>query len=111
MHSRNFGFDFGSDLMGSWFWLEIVRTEYVRKYVHQEPLRPLIHVSRGEIFYFKYTRLSAVNLIATRTLEIKNNNDDLILKSKLAWITEKELEPEIKNKGDQFRQKNNMKIL
>ena len=31
--------------------------------------------------------------------------------STLTWITEKELEQEIKNKGDQFRRKNNMKIL
>ena len=33
--------------------------------------------------------------------------------STLKWITEKELEPDIKkkNKGDQFRLKNNMKIL
>ena len=34
--------------------------------------------------------------------------------STLAWTTEKELEPEIKkkkNKGDQFRLKNNVKIL
>ena len=29
----------------------------------------------------------------------------------LTWITEKELEREIKNKGDQFRRKSNMKIL
>ena len=32
--------------------------------------------------------------------------------STLTWISEKELEPEIKkNKGDQFRLKNNMNIL
>ena len=32
--------------------------------------------------------------------------------STLAWTTEKELEPEIKKKkGDQFRLKNNVKIL
>ena len=30
--------------------------------------------------------------------------------STLTWITEKELERDIKNKGDQFRLKKNMKI-
>ena len=29
--------------------------------------------------------------------------------SRLTWITEKELEREIKNKGDEFRWKENMK--
>ena len=37
------------------------------------------------------------------------DNDDLIFMSILTWITEKELE--IKNKGDQFLCKNNLKIL
>ena len=37
------------------------------------------------------------------------DNDDLIFMSILTWITEKELE--IKNKGDQFLWKNNLKIL
>ena len=72
----------------------------VRPYV-----RPPLHVNRVEILHFKYTRISAVNRsIATRTFRDKNNNNneadsqsfDLILKSTLAWITEKELEPEIK---------------
>ena len=31
--------------------------------------------------------------------------------STLMWIAKKELEQEIKNKGDQFRWRNNMKIL
>ena len=35
---------------------------------------------------------------------------DLILMSILRWITEKELELEIKNEGDQFRWKGNMTI-
>ena len=48
---------------------------------------------------------------------MNNLSFDLILKSTLAWIKEKRLEPEIKkttttkNKGDQFSLKNNMKIL
>ena len=48
--------------------------------------------------------------MATRTFRDKKTpttkpilSFDLILKSTLAWITEKELEPEIKNKEDQFR--------
>ena len=99
----------------------------VRPYV-----RPPLHGSPGEILHFKYPRVSAVNRIATLTLEIKNNNNDAdsffrlnfkvyigednrekasaILKSTLARITEKKLAPEI-NKGDQFRLKNNTKIL
>ena len=36
---------------------------------------------------------------------------DLISMSTLTWITEKELEREIKAKGDQFRWKKNRKIL
>ena len=36
-------------------------------------------------------------------------DNDLIFMSILTWITEKELE--IKNKGDQFLWKNNLKIL
>ena len=34
-----------------------------------------------------------------------------ILMSTLTWITGKELKREIKNKGDKFRWKKNMKIL
>ena len=48
-------------------------------------------------------------------LERKNNNkvesfSKLFLVSTLAWKTEKELERVIKNKGDEFRWKKNMKV-
>ena len=98
MHPRNFGSE------------KIVRK---RPYV-----RPPIGVSRGEILHFKYPRVSALNRIATRTFRYKTTTTtktilsfDLILMSTLTWITEKELEREIKNKGDQFRWWNNIKIL
>ena len=49
-------------------------------------------------------------------IETKNNNNvesffDYVIMSTLTWITEKEQEREIKNKGDEFCWKNNMKIL
>ena len=36
-------------------------------------VRPLLHVSRGEILHFKYPPVSKVNLIATRTFRDINN--------------------------------------
>ena len=54
--------------------------------------------------------------MATRIFREKKNNNkaesffDVILMSALRWITEKELEREIKNEGDQFRWKRNMTI-
>ena len=45
--------------------------------------------------------------MATRTFKEKTTTT----KSTLTWITEKELEQEIKNKGDQLPRKNDMKIL
>ena len=63
----------------------------------------------GEILYFKYPRVSAVNRIATRTFRDNKTTTtepilsfDLILMSTLTWITEEELQREIRNKGDQF---------
>ena len=84
----------------------------VRPYV-----RPPLHVSRGEILFVKYPHVSAVNHIATRTFRDEKYNINkadsffrLILMFTLTWITEKELQREIKNKGDQFHLKNDMKI-
>ena len=81
MHPRNFGSE------------KIAPTDY---------LRPPLHVSRSDILHFKYTRVSAVNRIATRTFRDKKTTTtkpilsfDLILKSTLARIKEKKLEPEI----------------
>ena len=94
MKSRNFG-----------------SRKIVRTYVHT------LHVSRGEILYFKYPRVSAVNRIATQSLRDNKITTtkpilsfDFILMSTLTWITEKELELEIRNKGDQFCWKINVKI-
>ena len=63
----------------------------------------------GEILYFKYPRVSAVNRLATRTFRDNKTTTtepilsfDLILMSTLTWITEEELQREIRNKGDQF---------
>ena len=123
---------------------------------------------RGDILHFNHPRVSAVNLMATRTFREREKNNQQqqqsrfigcihlqytciavafahwncllflnskaikllagkcdgytrplqmnapflstkILKSILTWITEKELEWEIKNKGDQFRWKENVK--
>ena len=61
---------------------------------------------------FKNPCVSAVNRIATRTFRDKKTTTttvkpilsfDLLLMSTFTWITKKELEREIKNKGDQFR--------
>ena len=46
--------------------------------------------------------------MAARTVRKKNNNK--VSFSALFWITEKELEPVIENKGDEFRRKKNMEI-
>ena len=52
--------------MGKKIFREILVLTRNRPYV-----RPPLHVSRGEILHFKYTRVSAVNRIATRTLRDK----------------------------------------
>ena len=77
MHPRNFGYE------------TIVRTS-VRT--------PPFHVSRGEILHFKYSRVLAVNRIATRTLRDNKNNNNKA----------EELQREMTSKGDQFCWKNNM---
>ena len=53
MHARHFGFE------------KIIRT--------RPSVRPLLHVSQGEIFHFKYP---GVNCITPGLLEIKNNNNE-----------------------------------
>ena len=90
----------------------VLRKLSVRPY-----LRPPLHVSRSEILLVKYPHVSAVNHIATRTFRDKKHNINkansffrLILMFTLTWITERELQPEIKNKGDQFHWKHDMKI-
>ena len=68
-----------------------------------------IHVSRGEIFTFQApARFGGKSHGYPDFKREKYNNKaesffDLILMTTLRWITEKELEPEIKNEGDQFR--------
>ena len=83
MHPRHFGFE------------KIVRT--------RPSVRLTLHVSRGEIFHFKYP---GVNCITTRTFRDEKQQQqsrlilsfDLFLIFTLTWITEEELEREIKNK-------------
>ena len=75
----------------------------------------------GWNFAFQVPARSAGHHIKPPTLlEIKNNYNNkklilsfnlLLMSTLLAWITEKGLEPEIKNNGDQFCLKNYMKIL
>ena len=53
--------------------------------------------------------------MAARTFRKKNNNkvvsfSALFFMFTLTWITEKELERVIENKGDEFRRKKNMEI-
>ena len=53
--------------------------------------------------------------MAARTVRKKNNNkvvsfSALFFMFTLTWITEKELERVIENKGDEFRRKKNMEI-
>ena len=66
-------------------------------------------------FAFQVPKGSAVSRIATRTFKEKTTTTKPILSSDLNFNVyidvEKELEQEIKNKGDQFRRKNNMEIL
>ena len=107
--------------MGKEIWLSVhprnfnlvLRKSSVRLYV-----RPPLYVSRSEILHFKYPRVSVVNRIATRTFKDKKITTikpilsfDLTLISTLTCITDKEPQREIKNKGHQFRWKNNVKIL
>ena len=66
--------------------------------------RPPIHVSQSEILHFKHPHVSAVNHIPTRTTK-PSLSFDQILMTTLTWISEKDLEREMKNKGDQFRWK------
>ena len=116
MHLRNFGSDKiqprpqgggGKPRERGWTKLS-VRSTYVR---------PSLHANRIEILHFKYPLVSVVNRITTRTFREKKKQGrsilsfNFILMSTLTWITEKELEREIKNKGDQYRRKNNMKKM
>ena len=105
---RKFGFLIIQEIL-------ILRTTSVR-------VRPPLNVSRGEILHFKYPRASAVNRIETWTFRYKKKKKtttttklvlsfDLMSMSKLTWMTEKELERQIKTKRDQFRLKINVKIL
>ena len=102
--------------MGKKIWLSMNPRNFGSRKITRTYVHPL-HVSRGEILHFKYPRVSAVNRIATQTLRDNKRTTkpilsfDLILMSTLTWITEKELELEIRNKGDQFCWKNNVKIL
>ena len=57
--------------MGKKIFREILVLTRNRPYGVRPYVRPPIHVSRGEILHFKYTRVSAVNRIATRTLRDK----------------------------------------
>ena len=103
--------------MGKKIFREILVLTRNRPYGVRSYVRPPLHVSRGEVLHFKYTRVSAVNRIATRTFRDKKQQQrsrifhSTEFNSTLARTTEKETETEIKNKGDQFRLKNNMRIL
>ena len=67
-----------------------------------------------EILHFKYSRVSAVNGIATRTFRDKKTTATKpILSSDYIDVNNRHRakERDIKNKGDQFRWTNSMKIL
>ena len=104
LNVRNFGSD------------KIVRTylSNVRMYI----LLPL-YVSLGKIWHFKHPRVLAVIRIVTHLdfqREKKQQQRRDVFSTKfycllaVTWITEKELEREMKNK-DEFRWKRNMRIL
>ena len=57
--------------MGKKIFREILVLTRNRPYGVRSYVRPPLHVSGGEILHFKYTRVSAVNRIATRTLRDK----------------------------------------
>ena len=57
--------------MGKKIVREILGLTRNRPYVVRPYVRPPLHVSRGKILHFKYTRVSAVNRIATRTFRDK----------------------------------------
>ena len=67
---------------------------------------PAVRISRGDILHFKHLRVSsAVKHIKTWTFRDRKRpilSFDFILISTLTWITEKELEPEIKTKETNF---------
>ena len=70
----------------------------------------------GFKFCITLARVLVVNRIATRAFKEKTTTTKLIVSSDLNFhvnidVHNRELEQEIKNKGDQFRRKNNMKIL
>ena len=104
--------------MGKEIWLSMHRKNLGSgKIVRTSILTSPLHVSRSEILPVKYPHVSAVNHIATRTFRDKKYNINkadsffrLILMFTLTWITEREQQREIKNKGDQFHWKNDMKI-
>ena len=77
-----------------WFWRQYVRTS-------TPSCKPDWN------FAFQVPTGSAVNRIATTTRPILSSD----LNFNVYIDVEKELEQEIKNKGDQFRRKNNMEIL
>ena len=95
MHPRNFGSD------------KIVRTKY------ESTSTPSCKPDSNFAFH---PRVLVVNSIATRAFKEKTTTTKLIVSSDLNFhvnidMHNRELEQEIKNKGDQFRRKNNMKIL
>ena len=72
--------------------------------------RPPIRVSRSKILHFKHPHVSAVNRIPTKTTK-PSLSFDQILMSTLTWITEKDLEREIKTKATSFVGRKHMKIV
>ena len=57
--------------MGKKIVREILGLARNRPYGIRPYVSPPLHVSRGEILHFKYTRVSAVNRVATRTFRDK----------------------------------------
>ena len=86
-----------------WFWENRPYVAYVR---------PPVHESRGEILHFKHLRVSAVNCMAAQTFREKkynNNKADSFFRLNfnvnidVKWITENELEREIKKRKKKQR--------
>ena len=95
--------------MGKEIWLSMHPRHFgFEKIAHVRPsVGPPLHVSRGEIFHFKYP---GVNCITTRTFRDKKTTTtkpilsfDLFLIFTLTRITEKELEREKKKKTNKQR--------
>ena len=72
---------------------------------------------KAGISAFKHPCILAVNRMDTRTLREKKqqqSRDFILTEFNLyteTWMTEKDLEREMKNKGDEFRWRNNIEIL